>query len=76
MENDDIVEGDEVIVARKPGPAKRDRTAPYAFLLVAVFVVTYVLVFLNRPNVASNAPAAVNTVEAPQAPATTPATPR
>jgi hypothetical protein len=43
----EVDEEDGVIIEKKIVPPRRDRTGPAAFLLVAVFIVTYAMVMFS-----------------------------
>ena len=63
-----IVDNGEVLVERKIVPQRRDRTGPWALLLVIVFIVTYgMVVFADRiglgPRATAPASAQVNSAE-------------
>lgn len=60
----------KVIIAEDKSPARRDRTAPYAYILVVAFAVTYLLVmFSERLGIAPPTPrtAAVTSTSTPSA---------
>ena len=64
------MDDDEVIIEKKIVPARRDRTGPYAYLLVTAFILTYALVmFGDRLGIMPPAPHAVHTADAPAPPA-------